>query len=94
MCYYSAMESVDLGNFGRNPEGVLRRLEEEPEILIVDAGQPVARLVRDETCKWRRWPEVADLFAGPGDPDRLAERDGISDSINDPWDRPIRPNDR
>ena len=94
MCYYSAMESVDLGNFGLNPEGVLRRLEEEPEILIVDAGQTVARLVRAETSKWRRWTEGADLFAGPGDPDRLAERDVISDSINDPWERPIRPNDR
>lgn len=88
------MESVDLGNFGLNPEGVLRRLEEEPEILIVDAGQTVARLVRAETSKWRRWTEVAVLFAGPGDPDRLAERDVISDSINDPWDRPIRPNDK
>lgn len=89
MCYYRAMESVHLGDFGRNPEDVLRRLEEESQILIVDAGQPVAKLVRAETCKWRRWTEVADLFAGPGDPDRLAERDGISDSINDPWDRPI-----
>lgn len=89
MCYYRAMESVDLGDFGRNPEDVLRRLEEESEILIVDAGQPVAKLVRAETCKWRRWTEVADLFAGPGDLDRLAERDVISDSINDPWDCPI-----
>lgn len=83
------MESVDLGNFGRNPEDVLRRLEEEPENLIVDAGQPVARLVRAETYKWRRWTEVADLFAGPGDPHWRADRHVISDLINDPRDRPI-----
>jgi hypothetical protein len=36
---------------------------------------------------WRRWADVAPVFASATDPDWAAGRDLLDDSVTDPWDR-------
>ncbi|WP_193045342.1 type II toxin-antitoxin system Phd/YefM family antitoxin [Mycolicibacterium baixiangningiae] len=80
------MESVDLRDFGRQAAELVRRAEAGEEFLITSAGRPVAKLVPPKPRSWRRWPDVAEVFAGSGDPNLQHERVEIEDGVIDPWD--------
>lgn len=82
------MESVERGEVGPLAADLVDRAAAGEEFVITDAGQPVAKLIPALPHTWRQWSEVAALFAGPSDPHRQVERDAISDSISDPWERP------
>lgn len=85
MCYSWGVEWVGLRELRQNASDLVRRVEEGEEITITVAGRPGARLVRAAPRTWRQWSEVADLFAGPTDPDWTADRDEITHSVRDPW---------
>lgn len=85
MCYHGTVETVGLRELRQNASELVRRAEEGEEITITVAGRPGARLVPATSRAWRRWADVAELFAGPADPDWNADRAAISDRLLDPW---------
>ena len=85
MCYHGAVETVGLRELRQNASELVRRAEEGEEITITVAGRPGARLVPATSRAWRRWADVAELFAGPADPAWTADREVIADRLLDPW---------
>ena len=79
------VEAVGLRELRQNASELVRRVEEGEEIVITVAGRPGARLVPTAHRTWRRWDDVAELFAGPGDPAWSADREGLAHDIRDPW---------
>ncbi|PJE12432.1 type II toxin-antitoxin system prevent-host-death family antitoxin [Mycobacterium sp.] len=79
------MKAVGLRELRQNASELVRRVEEGEEIVITVAGRPGARLVPAAPRTWRRWADVADLVAGPGDPDWDADRSALADDVEDPW---------
>src|ERR1700734_4096158 len=68
MCYSGCVEIVGLRELRQKASELVRRAEEGEEITITVAGRPGARLVPAAPRTWRRWTDVADLFAGPPAP--------------------------
>ena len=85
MCYHGAVETVGLRELRQNASELVRRAEEGEEITITVAGRPGARLVPATSRAWRRWADVAELFAGPAGPAWTADREVIADRLLDPW---------
>lgn len=79
------VEAVGLRELRQNASELVRRVEEGEEIVITVAGRPGARLVPAAPRTWRRWGDVAELFAGPGDPAWGADREELAGDIRDPW---------
>jgi prevent-host-death family protein len=85
MCYNHSVDTVGLRELRQNASDLVRRAEEGEEITITVAGRPGARLVPAVPRIWRRWADVAALFAGPADPAWNADRDAIAHEVRDPW---------
>lgn len=85
MCYPGHVQTVGLRELRQNASELVRRAEQGEEITITVAGRPGARLVPAASRSWRRWADVAELFAGPADPAWPADREAIADQIRDPW---------
>lgn len=79
------MKAVGLRELRQNASELVRRVEEGEEIVITVAGRPGARLVPAAPRTWRRWADVAELVAGPADPDWDADRSALADDVEDPW---------
>ncbi|MBX9983264.1 type II toxin-antitoxin system prevent-host-death family antitoxin [Mycobacterium gordonae] len=79
------MKAVGLRELRQNASELVRRVEEGEEIVITVAGRPGARLVPAAPRTWRRWADVAELVAGPADPDWDADRSAVADDVEDPW---------
>lgn len=69
----------------QNASDLVRRAENGEEIAITVAGRPGARLVPAAPLTWRRWADLADLFAGPVDPEWQDDRDAVAGEVRDPW---------
>jgi prevent-host-death family protein len=76
---------VGLRELRQNASDLIRRVEEGEEITITVAGRPGARLVPATPRVWRRWTDVAELFAGPADPSWDLDRGEIAHGVRDPW---------
>ena len=85
MCYRDLVNVVGLRELRQNASDLVRRVEEGEEITITVAGRPGARLVPAVPRTWRRWAEVAELFAGPEDPAWVGDREAIAQELRDPW---------
>jgi prevent-host-death family protein len=79
------VEIVGLRELRQNASDLVRRVEEGEEITITVAGRPGARLLPATPRAWRRWSDVAELFAGPADPTWDVDRDEIAHDVRDPW---------
>lgn len=79
------MDVIGLRELRQNASDLVRRVEEGQEITITVAGRPTARLVPAVPRTWRKWGDVAELFAGPADPDWDADREVITQQLRDPW---------
>ena len=77
--------SIGLRELRQNASDMVKRVEAGEELIITVSGRPSARLVPVAPRAWRQWDDVADLFAGPGDPDWPADRDRVDQSIASPW---------
>ncbi len=64
---------------------VLREVERGARFLITNQGRAVAELVPVAPTVWRPWPEVADVFTGPGDPTLMADLALLGGDLADPW---------
>ncbi len=85
MCYFSDMTVVGLRELRQNASELLRRVEAGEQITVTVSGRPSARLVPALPPSWRRWEDVAELFAGPGDEHWVDDRARLDDAVRDPW---------
>ncbi|MBM3660119.1 MAG: type II toxin-antitoxin system Phd/YefM family antitoxin [Actinobacteria bacterium] len=81
------MDSVGLRELRQEASELVRRVEGGEEIEITVSGRPAARLVPPTPRRWQGWAVIADLFAGPADPDWERDRDLVDQSVDDPWAR-------
>ena len=66
---------------------LVRRAERGERVTITVAGRPAAVLGPAGSGSWRHWDDIADVFDRPADPDWAADRDGLDDTLVDPWER-------
>lgn len=79
------MDTVGLRELRQHASDLVKRAEAGEEIAITVAGRPGARLVPAKPRTWRRWSDVAELFAGPADTAWDADREAIAHNVRDPW---------
>lgn len=78
--------TVGLRELRQDASEIVRRVESGEEITITISGRPSVRMVPirpDRT--WRRWEDIAGLFAIKGADYRDDVRDAFDDSLRDPW---------
>lgn len=76
---------MGLRELRQDASDLVRRAQNGEEITITVSGRPSARLVPAAPTQWRRWDDVADLFAGPADPDWEHDSEMVGDNLRDPW---------
>lgn len=76
---------MGLRELRQHASDLVRRAEDGEEIAITVSGRPSARLVPARPRRWRRWSDVAELFAGPADPAWDADREEVAQDVRDPW---------
>lgn len=81
------MDTVGLRELRQDASELVRRVENGEQIDITVSGRLAARLVPATQKTWRHWDDVADAFAGPGDPAWQRDRDLVDQSLTNPWDR-------
>jgi prevent-host-death family protein len=80
------MDTVGLRELRQDASELVRRVENGEQIDITVSGRLAARLVPAAPKTWRRWEDVADAFAGPGDPAWQQDRDLVDQSLTNPWE--------
>lgn len=78
-------KTVGLRELRQDASDLVRRAQSGEEITITVSGRPSARLVPAGPTQWRRWEEIAELFAGPADLDWAHDQELVSDDPRDPW---------
>jgi len=81
------MEEVGLREVRQNASELVRRAQAGERVTITVSGRPAAQLGPVDVQAWVSWASVADVFAGPGDPDWKTDRERLDDEPRDPWDR-------
>lgn len=76
---------VGLRELRQQASELVRRAEAGESITVTVSGRPAARLVPADRNTWRRFSEVAELFAGPADADWQRDRELIAADLHDPW---------
>lgn len=79
------MDEVGLREVRQNASDLVRRAQAGERLTITVSGRPAAQLGPVEAQSWVHWSAVADVFAGPGDPDWSTDRDRLDDAPRDPW---------
>ena len=69
----------------QNASELVRRAQAGEHVTITVAGRPAATLGPISPRTWRRWDDVADIFAGPSDQDWTRDRDRLDHGVADPW---------
>lgn len=85
MLHLGFVSVVGLRELRQQASELVRRVEAGEEVTITVAGRPTARLVGLAPLVWRRWEEIAGLFAGPADIAWAQERDRIDQELVDRW---------
>jgi prevent-host-death family protein len=80
------MESVGLRALRQEASELVRRVENGEQIDITVSGRVAARMVPARPAQWRQWRDIAAAFTGPEDPDWEKDRDGLEQSVTNPWD--------
>ena len=78
-------KNVGLRELRQDASELVRRAQAGEEITITVSGRPSARLIPPGPTRWRHWDDIAELFAGPADPDWEHDRELVADDLRDPW---------
>ena len=78
---------VGLREMRQNASELVRRAEAGERLTVTVAGRPAAVLGTVETCRWRQWEEISDLYKTPRDTDLAADLDRVNTQLDDPWGR-------
>ncbi|MFO7592165.1 MAG: type II toxin-antitoxin system prevent-host-death family antitoxin [Acidimicrobiia bacterium] len=79
------MDSIGLRELRQHASEMVRRAEDGEELLVTVAGRPAAVLGPATPTHWRRFDEVAPIFAGPEDPAWELDRARVDQTLGDPW---------
>lgn len=79
--------SVGVRELRQHASEVLRRVEDGERLTVTVSGRDVAILVPATRGAWRRYDEVADIWATPGDPTFAHTRDLLDQDVTDPFER-------
>ncbi len=79
------MDEIGLREVRQNASDLVRRAQAGERLTITVAGRPAAVLGPVTPRAWRRWDELADIFAQPADADWAADRELVDGSLADPW---------
>jgi len=79
---------VGLRELRQNASELVRRAQAGERVIITVAGRPAAMLGPIGARAWRRWDDVADIFALPADEEWARDRDLLDHGIDDPWPQP------
>jgi prevent-host-death family protein len=79
------MAEVGLREMRQNASELVRRAQAGEQVTITVAGRPAAMLGPIGSRAWRRWDDIADIFAQPADEEWAQDRDLLDHAINDPW---------
>ncbi len=80
------METVGLRELRQDASELVRRAESGEEIEITVSGRLAARIIPATPKRWQRWENIADAFAGRGDPDWERDRTLLDQAVLDPWE--------
>ena len=78
---------VGLRELRQQASELVRRAEAGEIVTVTVSGRPAARLVPAERNRWRRYQDIAEMFAGPADEDWDSDRRLLDDVPRDPWSR-------
>jgi prevent-host-death family protein len=79
------MAEVGLREMRQNASELVRRAQAGEHVTITVAGRPAATLGPVGARAWRRWDDIAAIFAQPADEEWARDRDLLDHSITDPW---------
>ncbi len=82
------MGEVGLREMRQNASQLVRRAQAGEQVMITVAGRPAAMLGPVGSRAWRRWDDVADIFATPADDDWKSDLELLDHSVADPWPNP------
>jgi prevent-host-death family protein len=81
------VEHVGLRELRQQASELVRRAEDGEELVVTVSGRPAALLGPVPDRRWRRYDDVASVFAGPSDPDWPTDRELVDGMPQDPWAR-------
>ncbi len=79
------MTTTGLRDLRQNASDLVRQAEAGETITVTVSGREVAQLGPVRHDRWRHWPDLAPIFAGPSDADWAADRDRIDQAPRDPF---------
>lgn len=85
MCYVDLVAEVGLREMRQNASELVRRAQAGEHVTITVAGRPAATLGPVGSRAWRRWDDIAGIFAQPADEEWASDRDLLDHGIKDPW---------
>jgi prevent-host-death family protein len=71
----------------QNASELVRRAESGERVTITVAGRPAAVLGPVSPRAWRRWEDLAEVFAARTDDTWADDRELIDQAPADPWER-------
>lgn len=78
------MSEFGLRELRQNVGELVRRAQAGERLTITVSGRPAAVLGPVRSRTWQRWDDLAAIFTGLADPDRVHDRDLVHDVI-EPW---------
>jgi prevent-host-death family protein len=82
------MNEIGLREVRQNASDLVRRAQAGERLTITVAGRPAAVLGPVTPRAWRRWDDLADVFAEPTDADWPGDRELVDGVLSDPWEGP------
>jgi prevent-host-death family protein len=76
---------VGLRELRQQASDLVRRAEAGEDVIVTVSGRPAARLVPADRNTWRRFADLAELFAGPADAAWERDRELGDGALRDPW---------
>jgi prevent-host-death family protein len=80
------MNEIGLREVRQNASELVRRAQAGERLTITVSGRPAAILGPVAPRAWRRWDDLADVFALPGDADWPGDRELVDNALTDPWE--------
>lgn len=81
------METIGLRELRQHASELVRRAEEGEQLVVTVSGRPAAVLGPATPTRWRRYDEIAEIFAGPADPAWASDRERVDQTVGDAWQR-------
>ena len=79
------MREVGLREMRQSASELVRRAQAGEQVTITVAGRPAATLGPVESRAWRRWDDIAEVYAQPVDEEWAHDRDLVDHTVDDPW---------